>query len=141
MIFTTYWFFAFTAITLAVYWLLPVATLRWWFLAAACTLFHGHFAGPAGMAPIVALMVITYAAGLTRKRWACMAAMVLCVITLCFYKYALFFIGVAIEPISSTYAALLTDAAKKLMPGAPPLGISFFCLRIRSLPLRSPSRR
>ena len=30
MIFTTYWFFAFTAITLAVYWLLPVATLRWW---------------------------------------------------------------------------------------------------------------
>ncbi len=126
MIFTTYWFFAFTAITLAVYWLLPVATLRWWFLAAACTVFHGYFAGPAGMAPIVVLMAITYAAGLTRRRGVCMAAMVLCVVTLCFYKYALFFIGVAIEPISSTYAALLTDAAKKLMPGAPPLGISFF---------------
>ena len=126
MIFTTYWFFAFTAITLAVYWLLPVATLRWWFLAAACTVFHGYFAGPAGMAPIVVLMAITYAAGLTRRRGVCLTAMVLCVVTLCFYKYALFFIGVAIEPISSTYAALLTDAAKKLMPGAPPLGISFF---------------
>jgi alginate O-acetyltransferase complex protein AlgI len=126
MIFTTYWFFAFTAITLAVYWLLPVATLRWWFLAAACTVFHGYFAGPAGMAPIVVLMATTYAAGLTRRRGVCLAAMVLCVVTLCFYKYALFFIGVAIEPISSTYAALLTDAAKKLMPGAPPLGISFF---------------
>jgi alginate O-acetyltransferase complex protein AlgI len=71
-------------------------------------------------------MAITYAAGLTRRRGVCLAAMVLCVVTLCFYKYALFFIGVAIEPISSTYAALLTDAAKKLMPGAPPLGISFF---------------
>jgi len=126
MIFTTYWFFAFTAITLAVYWLLPLPTLRWWFLAVACTVFHGHFAGPAGMAPILVLMVITYAAGLSRRRWACVAGIVVCALTLCFYKYALFFIGVAIEPVSTAYAAQLTDAAKKLMPGAPPLGISFF---------------
>jgi len=52
--------------------------------------------------------------------------MVLCALTLCFYKYALFFIGVAIEPLSAAYAAQLTEAAKKIMPGAPPLGISFF---------------
>ena len=126
MIFTTYWFFAFTAITLAVYWLLPVATLRWWFLAGACTVFHAHFAGPAGMAPIIVLMAITYAAGFTRNRWACLAAIIACALTLCFYKYALFFIGAAVEPLSAGFAAQLSGAAKKIMPGAPPLGISFF---------------
>ena len=51
MIFTTYWFLAFAVLTLAIYWILPVATVRWWFLAAACVVFHAHFAGPAGMAP------------------------------------------------------------------------------------------
>lgn len=126
MIFTTYWFLAFVALVLPVYWLLPRPALRLWFLATACVVFHAHFAGPAGMAPIIALMIVTYAVGLTRNPWACVGAMALCVLTLCFYKYALFFISVVVAPASAGLAGKLTAATKSVMPGAPPLGVSFF---------------
>ncbi len=126
MIFTTYWFLAFSVVALAGYWLIPWPAGRLGFLAAACLVFHAHFAGPAGMAPIIVLMVITYAAGLTRSRWACIAAMVVCVLTLCFYKYALFLIGAGVASWSPGLAGRLTAGVNSVMPGAPPLGISFF---------------
>jgi alginate O-acetyltransferase complex protein AlgI len=71
-------------------------------------------------------MVITYLAGLSRKPAACVGAMIACGLTLCFYKYALFFIGAAIQPLSAGLAGSLTSTTRSLMPGAPPLGISFF---------------
>ncbi len=126
MIFTTYWFILFAGIIVPAYWFLPRPGMRLWFLAAACAIFHAHFAGAAGMAPIVVLMIVTYAAGLSRRGWICGAAMVLCVLALCFYKYALFLIGAAVEPWNAPLAATLAVDVRKIMPGAPPLGVSFF---------------
>jgi len=126
MIFTTYWFILFAVVVVPVYWFLPRPGMRLWFLAAACAVFHAHFAGAAGMAPIIVLMIVTYGAGLTRRRGVCVAAMVLCVLALCFYKYALFLIGAAVEPWNAHLAATLSIDARKIMPGAPPLGVSFF---------------
>jgi len=126
MIFTTYWFLAFAVLVVPCYWLVPRAGWRLWLLAVACVVFHAHFAGPAGMAPIIVLMIITYLTGLTRSRAACLATMALCVSALCFYKYAFFLIGALVESWNPSLAKVLGHGAKGIMPGAPPLGISFF---------------
>lgn len=126
MIFTTYWFLFFAMLAVLVFRALPRPQWRTWWLAAACATFHIHFAGPAGVLPIIVLMIITYYAGKTRSRGVCTAAMAVCVAALCFYKYAMFLIGALAEPLSHPLAAMLTRAAASLMPGAPPLGISFF---------------
>ena len=126
MIFTTYWFLGFALLTVTAYWLVPVPSLRLWFLAAACLTFHAHFAGPAGMAPIIVLMIITYLTGLSRSRVACLCTMILCGLALCFYKYTFFVIGAAVDSWNPELASALGDHARKVMPGAPPLGMSFF---------------
>jgi alginate O-acetyltransferase complex protein AlgI len=126
MIFTTYWFLAFVGIFVPVYWLVPKSTLRLWFLAVSCAVFHAHFAGPAGVIPIVFLMAVTYTAGLTRRPYWCLAAVIVCVLTLCFYKYALFLIGSTVAPWNAVLAEKLSIQTKALLPGAPPLGVSFF---------------
>jgi len=147
MIFTTYWFLAFAVLVVAGYWLVPRAGWRLWFLGLACVVFHAHFAGPAGMAPIIVLMIVTYLAGLSRDRRACLAVMALCVAALCFYKYALFIVNAAFEPWSPALADALRTDARGVMPGAPPLGVSFFAfefvhylfeVRSGGEPIRSP---
>ena len=149
MIFTTYWFQLFALAAVALYWLLPWPPLRKGFLGLACLVFHYHFAGPAGMAPIIVLMIATYFAALSRRRAAASAAMVLCVCALCFYKYALFLIGAAVGPFSPQAAAALSGAAAHALPALPPLGISFFVfefvhymfeVRRGGEPIRSPLR-
>jgi alginate O-acetyltransferase complex protein AlgI len=149
MIFTTYWFIFFAVVAVGVFRVLPRPALRLWWLAAACAVFHIHFAGPAGVLPIIVLMVITYFAGLSGSRAACVAAMALCVATLCFYKYALFLIGALVAPVSPGLAAMATKGTASIMPGAPPLGISFFTfefvhylfeVRRGGQPIRSPLR-
>ena len=149
MIFTTYWFLIFAGVVVPVFWLIPAARFRLWFLAAACALFHTHFAGPAGVIPIVVLMAVTYAAGLTRRPGWCLAGVAVCVLTLCFYKYALFLIGLAVAPWDAALAAKLATQTSGLLPGAPPLGVSFFVfefvhylLEVRrgGEPVRSPLR-
>jgi alginate O-acetyltransferase complex protein AlgI len=126
MIFTTYWFLFFALLAVAVFRALPRPQWRLWWLAAACATFHIHFAGPAGVLPIIVLMLITFFAGRTRDRAVCAWAMAVCVVALCFYKYALFLIGAMVAPLSAGLAALLTRGTYSIMPGAPPLGISFF---------------
>ncbi|HXQ82089.1 MAG TPA: MBOAT family O-acyltransferase [Opitutaceae bacterium] len=126
MIFTTYWFLLFAIAAITVFRLLPGPAWRQGWLAVACATFHWHFAGPAGVKPIIVLMVITYLAGLTRRLWVCALAMVACVAALCFYKYSLFLIGSAVHPFSAALAAALERLARAVMPGAPPLGVSFF---------------
>src|SRR6185312_10475847 len=126
MIFTTYWFLLFAVVTIVVFRLLPWAAARQGWLAAACAVFHYHFAGPAGVKPIIVLMILTYLAGLSRRRAAGVAAMAACVGALCFYKYSLFLIGAAIPPLSAGLAATPARLALHAMPGAPPLGVSFF---------------
>jgi alginate O-acetyltransferase complex protein AlgI len=147
LIFTTYWFHVFAVVVVAAYWLLWRQGLRIWFLALACLVFHYHFAGPAGMAPIIVLMIVTYAAGRSARRWACNAAMALCVGTLCLYKYAVFLIGAVVGPLDQGLAGHLSRSAVSLLPALPPLGISFFAfefvhylfeVRRGGEPIRSP---
>jgi alginate O-acetyltransferase complex protein AlgI len=126
MIFTTYWFLFFATVTIVVFRILPGAVWRRWWLALACAVFHYHFAGPAGVKPIIVLMIVTYLVGLTRNRTACVTAMGVVVAALCFYKYTPFLISAAVAPLSGTLAATLTGMAKAAMPAAPPLGVSFF---------------
>ena len=126
MIFTTYWFLLFATLAVAVFRLLPRAQWRLWWLAVACAVFHTHFAGPAGVLPIIGLMIVTFFAGRTRSPAWCVAGMVVCVAALAFYKYALFLIGAAVAPWSADLAASLTSGARAMMPGAPPLAVSFF---------------
>lgn len=126
MIFTTYWFFVFAVLAVGLYWLIPWPGGRLWALGAACVVFHGHFAGPAGMAPIVVLMVITYFAGLSRKRWACVAGIAASVLALVFYKYTLFLIGAVVEPWQPVWAFHLRNLTTAVQPPLPPLAVSFF---------------
>jgi alginate O-acetyltransferase complex protein AlgI len=126
MIFTTYWFLLFAALTVAGFWSLPRPGWRLWWLALACGVFHVHFAGPAGVLPIIVLMIITYGAALSRRPWACAVAMGICVGALCFYKYTLFLIGALIAPLSPALGEMLAAYASVVMPGAPPLAVSFF---------------
>jgi alginate O-acetyltransferase complex protein AlgI len=126
MIFTTYWFLFFAVLAVAVFHVLPRPEWRLVWLAVACATFHIHFAGPAGVLPIIILMVITYFAGRTRDRFICGCAMAACVAALCFYKYMLFLIGALVAPLSAQLADQLGHGVGNLMPGAPPLGISFF---------------
>jgi alginate O-acetyltransferase complex protein AlgI len=126
MIFTSYWFLLFAALTMVGFWALPRPEWRRRWLAAACVAFHVHFAGPAGVLPIVVLMIATFFAGRSQNRAACTAAMVLCIGALCFYKYALFLIGSLIAPLSADLAELLSRNTRAMMPGAPPLAVSFF---------------
>jgi alginate O-acetyltransferase complex protein AlgI len=133
MIFDTYWFLFFAVVAIGGFHALspwPIARRCW--LAAGCVIFHYHFAGPAGVVPIVVLMIITYFAALSGRRAACVAAMVICVATLCFYKYMLFFIGAMVGPVSPSLAAAMTHHIVPLLPRnadgsvAWPLGVSFF---------------
>jgi alginate O-acetyltransferase complex protein AlgI len=133
MIFDTYWFLFFAVLAVGGFHVLspwPMARRCW--LGLGCVIFHYHFAGPAGVVPIIVLMIITYFAALTRRTAACVAAMLICVAALCFYKYMLFFIGAMVGPLSPTFAAFLTHSAVPLIPHnvdgtlAPPLGVSFF---------------
>lgn len=126
MIFTTYWFLLFAALAVGGFWLLPRPSWRLGWLAVGCVGFHAHFAGPAGVLPIVILMAITFYAGRSRDRRLGALAIAVCVAALVFYKYTLFLIGAAVAPFSAALAVTLSTATQGLMPGAPPLGVSFF---------------
>src|SRR5262249_39437500 len=99
MLFLTPWFFLFACAVFPLYWLIRVPTIRLVILFLACVIFHTHFAGPAGVMPIVVLGVATYVAGLSRRRTACMAAAALCVAALVFYKYTRFLCLAAVGSI------------------------------------------
>jgi hypothetical protein len=71
MLFLTYWFVLFAAALYPLYWFCPIATLRRHVLLACSVAFHTHFAGPAGVMPIIALGTLVYFAGLSRWRWPC----------------------------------------------------------------------
>jgi alginate O-acetyltransferase complex protein AlgI len=126
MIFCTYWFLAAAALFLPVYWLANSARIRLALLLIFCFIFHAHFAGPAGMAPIICLGVITYFLGKSRHAGACSFGIALCVVALCFYKYTHFFFGELLAHIHPSFATQLDQGAGKLLPAVPPLAISFF---------------
>src|SRR5438874_1732904 len=90
MLFLTYWFVLFAAVVFPAYWLIRYPPARLALMAVCCAVFHTHFAGPAGVVPILVLGVLTYLIGLSRNRWACLAGILVCVASLVFYKYTRF---------------------------------------------------
>jgi alginate O-acetyltransferase complex protein AlgI len=127
MIFMEYWFGAFAAVFFLVFWLTPYATARRVALLLFCIAFHAHFAGPAGVFPIIVIGVVTFICGLSGSRTAHYAAISLNVAALLFYKYTLFLSHALIGSISTTWAEAADLYAKQsLLPAAPPLAISFF---------------
>ena len=98
-------------------------------LAIASAAFHWHFAGPAGVAPIIVLALCTYGAGIALggvagRRALFVAACGLAIGALGFYKYSEFLLAM----LGSALAAADTDAQWLRTWSAPaaPLAISFF---------------
>ncbi|MDR3400924.1 MAG: MBOAT family O-acyltransferase [Chthoniobacter sp.] len=126
MIFTTYWFFVFAAVAFPLYWLLPWRSARLGWLLVACIIFHAHFAGAAGVVPIVVLAIATYLAGRSGRANWCLAAIALCVAALGIYKYAGFFLGACLGLFDQELATRSVLWVKQILPVTPPLAISFF---------------
>jgi alginate O-acetyltransferase complex protein AlgI len=129
MLFLDPWFWIFAAVSVPGYWLCPGRAKLAWLLVASAV-FHWHFAGPAGVAPIIALALATYATGLAlaSQRTARIFALTcsLLVGALVFYKYSEF--GLAVfGDVLATFGGI--DAAPGLGAWAAPvapLAISFF---------------
>ena len=127
MIFTTYWFVLFAAIFFPIYWSLKWPVVRKFFLLFACGVFHFHFAGPAGVLPIIILGSCVYLIGLTRSSWLCVAGIALSVVCLCFYKYMSFFVNSFFLPLGTISSRQdFQSVTLSFLPSAPPLAISFF---------------
>jgi len=126
MIFTTYWFFVFVGIVFPIYWLLPWRQARLAVLLVACVVFHAHFAGAAGVVPIVVLAIATYVAGRSGRPGWCLAAILACVGALGVYKYAGFLVQSLVGLFDPHLAAQCVLWIKHVLPAAPPLAISFF---------------
>ncbi len=126
MIFNTYWFVFFAAAFFPIYWALrrPLARAAW--LLASCVIFHFHFAGPAGVLPIVLLGIVTYLCALSRQRWLCVFAIALCVGALVAYKYVFFIFNSLLGSWDAHWASAGSTIARHWLPAAPPLAISFF---------------
>jgi len=126
VIFQTYWFIAFGVVFFPVYWLLGRAAWRRIWLMAGCLVFHFHFAGPAGMLPIIILGVLVYLAGLSANRKLCLAVVGVCVAALVGYKYTLFLGQQLAGWLPAPWGGSLQDWLVPLLPAAAPLAISFF---------------
>lgn len=125
MIFTQYWFIEFAALVVPAYLLLRRPMLRYLFLLAACAVFHYHFAGPAGVLPIIVLGITVYFLARTGDPRACAAGIGLCAAALAFYKYPEFFCTEVVGLFNKRWSAGMLDFYHAHNPGVP-LGISFF---------------
>jgi alginate O-acetyltransferase complex protein AlgI len=126
MIFFSYTFAIACALFFILFWLVRDAWIRQIVLLCACLLFEWHYAGPAGVLPIVILALGTYAAGRSRDKRLCIAWIAICVLSLAFYKYSIFLVGNIVGALSPAEAQKILLAAKTFVPAAPPLAISFF---------------
>jgi alginate O-acetyltransferase complex protein AlgI len=125
-LFLTYWFVGFIALLYPVYWLCPWRPVRLVILLAACVVFHTHFAGPAGVLPIVALSVLVYAIALTGNRWLCAVGIVASALALVFYKYTGFISSQLLSLVWRDLGRPWTPQATWAQSIIPPLAISFF---------------
>jgi len=149
MIFLSYWFVCFAAVFFPLYWLARDRRVRLALLLAACVVFHGHFAGPAGVIPIAVLAVVTYLIGLSRRGPLCVAGIVLSVAALLVYKYSGFIATELVGAASPEWGRHAKSFADAWLPAAPPLAISFFAfefihylydVRKGAAPLRNPAQ-
>jgi alginate O-acetyltransferase complex protein AlgI len=126
VIFLTYWFWGFAALALPLYWLTALPRVRLPLLVLTCAVFHTHFAGPAGVLPILGLGLLTYVLGLSRHRGLCVVGIVACVAALAFYKYIRFLSNELVGAVSPRLGEALLAHSLSMMPAGPPLAISFF---------------
>src|SRR5271170_640208 len=96
MIFNTSWFLLFFLIFYAFLWLMPNARIRFFYVLICSAIFHYHFAGPAGVTPIIIMAVITFflalwiaklPQGSPKKKWVYGLSLLVPVSGLIFYKY------------------------------------------------------
>lgn len=127
MIFATYWFLLWAACFFVVFYCVKFPIVRFVCLLAFCFLFHAHFAGAAGMAPIICLFLMTFLVGLFGERRHNTIAIVVCVVALFAYKYHHFFCT-QIFPvlIGPDWALDFDQYLTATLPVTPPLAISFF---------------
>jgi alginate O-acetyltransferase complex protein AlgI len=132
MIFNTSWFLLFFLTFYFFLWLMPNARVRFYYLLICSAIFHYHFAGPAGIKPIIVMAVITFffalwiprcPEGSPKKKWVFGIALLVPVLGLLFYKYRALMLGSAGPLIGDSFGAWLTSNA--IQP-AMPLAISFF---------------
>ncbi len=156
MIFNTSWFLLFFAAAYAGFLVIPSARARFFFILLASAVFHFHFAGPAGVAPIVVVAGVTYGFGLwiprldagsRKRRLVFAAAVAVPVLSLVYYKYrALLFSAI---PYGGAASAAGGFPAREAAQIALPLAISFFTFEFvhyltdvqhGSRPIRNPFR-
>src|SRR4051812_49230701 len=117
MLFLENWFWRFAAVAVPLYWLCPRPLKLYWLLLASAV-FQYHFAGPAGMAPILVLALLTYVAALVPwpSRRPSLATVVVLVLVgaLAFYKYSEFILrtanGLAVVPMPAWATAWKSPA-------------------------------
>jgi alginate O-acetyltransferase complex protein AlgI len=132
LIFNTSWFLIFFLVFYFFLWLVPNASVRFFYLLACCALFHYHFAGAAGVKPIIVMAFVTYflalwiarlPAGTSRKKWVYGFSLSVPVTGLIFYKYRLLFLGSLGASLGGSLGGWLESHAFQV---AMPLAISFF---------------
>jgi alginate O-acetyltransferase complex protein AlgI len=126
MLFLTYWFVQFICVVFPLYWLIPVRPVRLAVLLTACAVFHTHFAGPAGVLPIIVLALLTYVTGMIRYRPLCNLTIAVNVAALVFYKYTKFLCLNVVGALHPQWKDYLLAQHPGLTSVAPPLAISFF---------------
>jgi len=129
LIFNTGWFFLFFLIFYPLFWITPWSKARFFFLLASSMVFHYHFAGPAGIKPIIVMAVLTFGLALwmerfppgdPRRKRIFLLALAVPVLGLIGYKYrVLFFSTLAPAAGGAFFQALAVQPAL-------PLAISFF---------------
>lgn len=128
MLFLENWFWIFAALAVPGYWLCPRPLKLFWLLLGSAV-FHHHFAGPAGMAPIIVLGALTWMAGLRMRAaepvpWFRLA-MASVVGALIFYKYSELFLDGALSLLGALHVGVPQAVVDWRAPVVP-LGISFF---------------
>jgi alginate O-acetyltransferase complex protein AlgI len=126
MIFLTYWFVCFIALLFPLYWLCRRRWARLPILLVGCVVFHTHFAGPAGVLPILVVSVLVYGVALTRNRWLCGLGILVSALALVFYKYTGFLSTQLLCHAWPNLGRPWTPQAVWVQSIIPPLAISFF---------------
>jgi len=125
MIYMTYWFWVFAVPSLILFYIAPVGRAKKAALVLSSIIFHTHFAGPAGVVPIVILGIFTYFSALSGRSVLIKTAMLSNVFALIFYKYTFFFFEHTLRPL---FPEFFSSGSSGLwwQSIVPPLAISFF---------------
>jgi len=129
MLFLETWFWIFAAVAVPGYWICPRPLKLPWLIVASAT-FHWHFAGPAGVVPIIVLGIVTYAVGLgiagRARRRLFASACVLLVGALAFYKYSDLAADSLAQALGAGGLGRFAVGLSLWKAPAAPLAISFF---------------